>query len=93
MDYSIKNLREVEDKAPSFGFDAVQEARFAREDLSAETIGLAFHRVKAGQRQAFAHRHKQAEEIYVVSGARGASSSTTMSGMSARSTRSGSRRR
>jgi mannose-6-phosphate isomerase-like protein (cupin superfamily) len=66
MDYAIKNLREVEDQAPKFGFSEVQEARFAREDLNAETIGLAFHRVKAGQRQAFAHRHQNAEEIYVI---------------------------
>lgn len=66
MDYAIKNLREVEDVAPKFGFSEVQEARFPREDLSAETIGLAFHRVKAGKRQAFAHRHHQAEEIYVI---------------------------
>jgi uncharacterized cupin superfamily protein len=66
MDYTIKNLRAIRDVAPKFGFDAVQEARFAREELGAETIGLAFHVVKPGQRQAFAHRHEQAEEIYVV---------------------------
>jgi mannose-6-phosphate isomerase-like protein (cupin superfamily) len=66
MDYSIKNLREIEDVAPKFGFSEVQEARFPREDLDAETIGLAFHRVKAGKRQAFAHRHENAEEIYVI---------------------------
>jgi mannose-6-phosphate isomerase-like protein (cupin superfamily) len=66
MDYSIKNLREVEDVAPRFGFSEVQEARFAREDLGAETIGLAFHVVKPNCRQAFAHRHQQAEEVYVV---------------------------
>lgn len=58
MDYSIKNLREVQDMAPKFGFAEVQEARFPREDLSAETI--------PGKRQAFAHRHEQAEEVYVV---------------------------
>jgi mannose-6-phosphate isomerase-like protein (cupin superfamily) len=66
MDYTIKNLREVEDQAPKFGFDEVQEARFPYRDLEAETIGMAFHRVKPGQRQGFAHRHQQAEEIYVV---------------------------
>jgi mannose-6-phosphate isomerase-like protein (cupin superfamily) len=66
MDYTIKNLREVEDQAPKFGFDQVQEARFPYRDLEAETIGMAFHRVKPGQRQGFAHRHNQAEEIYVV---------------------------
>jgi mannose-6-phosphate isomerase-like protein (cupin superfamily) len=66
MNYVIKNLREVEDQAPKFGFSEVQEARFPREDLNAQTIGLAFHRVKAGQRQAFAHRHENAEEVYVI---------------------------
>ena len=66
MSYTIKNLREIEDVAPRFGFGEVQEARFAHGDLESETIGLAFHRVKPGRRQAFAHRHEQAEEIYVV---------------------------
>jgi len=66
MSYTIKNLRTVQDMAPKFGFSDVQEARFARGDLESETIGLAFHTVKPGCRQAFAHRHEQAEEIYVV---------------------------
>jgi mannose-6-phosphate isomerase-like protein (cupin superfamily) len=66
MSYTSKNLRDVDDMAPRFGFDEVQEARFPRKDLESETIGLAFHRVKPSCRQAFAHRHEQAEEIYVV---------------------------
>jgi mannose-6-phosphate isomerase-like protein (cupin superfamily) len=66
MNYAKKNLCEVEDSATKFGFSEVQESRFPREDLNAETIGLAFHRVKAGKRQAFAHRHDNAEEVYVV---------------------------
>jgi mannose-6-phosphate isomerase-like protein (cupin superfamily) len=60
------NLSEVEDMAPKFGFEEVQEARFANQDLEAESTGLAFHRVKPGCRQAFAHRHQEAEEIYVI---------------------------
>jgi mannose-6-phosphate isomerase-like protein (cupin superfamily) len=71
MSFTIKNLRDVSDLAPRFGFSEVQEARFAREDLESETIGLAFHIVKPGKRQAFAHRHKEAEEIYVVLSGRG----------------------
>jgi mannose-6-phosphate isomerase-like protein (cupin superfamily) len=71
MSYTIKNLRDVEDQAPKHGFDAVQEARFARRDLEAQDTGLAFHVVKPGKRQAFAHRHQQAEEIYVVLGGSG----------------------
>lgn len=66
MSYTIKNLRDVQDVAPKFGFAEVQEARFPREDLESETVGLAFHRVKPGSRQAFAHRHEHAEEIYVI---------------------------
>lgn len=66
MDYTIKNLRAVEDLAAKSGFGEVMEARFPREDLESETIGLGFLTVKPGQRQAFAHRHEQAEEIYVV---------------------------
>jgi mannose-6-phosphate isomerase-like protein (cupin superfamily) len=66
VDYTVKNLRDVEDQAPKFGFSEVQEARFPREDLQSETIGLAFHLVRPGCQQAFAHRHENAEEIYVV---------------------------
>lgn len=66
MGYTIKNLREVEDLAVKHGFDEVQEARFPMGDLGAESIGLALLRVKPGKRQAFAHRHNEAEEIYVV---------------------------
>jgi uncharacterized cupin superfamily protein len=66
MDYSITNLASVEDSAPKYGFGETQEAHFAREDLGAEKTGLSYHVVKAGQRQAFGHKHEHAEEIYVV---------------------------
>jgi mannose-6-phosphate isomerase-like protein (cupin superfamily) len=66
MSHTIKNLRETQDMAPKFGFDAVQEARFCWRDLDAEKTGFALMRVKPGQRQAFAHRHDEAEEVYLV---------------------------
>lgn len=66
MSYTIKNLREVNDSAAGREFGAVQEARFARGDLEATDTGLALQYVKPGCRQAFAHRHDKAEEIYVV---------------------------
>src|SRR4051812_27386948 len=66
MSYSIKNLREVEDSAPKFGYEKVQEAHFAGRDLDAEQTGVSFRVVRAGQRQGFAHRHEEAEEVYVV---------------------------
>jgi uncharacterized cupin superfamily protein len=66
MDYTIKNLRDVEDMAASQGFGEVQEARFAHGDLGAEKTGFSLQRVKPGKRHAFAHRHKEMEEIYVI---------------------------
>ena len=71
MSYTIRNLEETEDSAPKHGMGELQEARFPREDLQAERTGLAFHRLKPGKRQGFAHRHQAAEEIYVVLSGRG----------------------
>jgi mannose-6-phosphate isomerase-like protein (cupin superfamily) len=64
--YTLKKLTDVEDSAPRFGFSEVQEARFANNDLEAEHTGVSHHRVKPGRRQAFAHKHENAEEVYVV---------------------------
>jgi mannose-6-phosphate isomerase-like protein (cupin superfamily) len=66
MGYTIKNLRELQDHAPRAGFDSVQEARFGSKELETESTGFAYHVVKPGKRQAFAHRHENAEEVYVV---------------------------
>ncbi len=66
MKYVKKNLRDVEDSAAKFGLSATQEARFPRADLGAEQTGINFFTVKPSQREAFAHRHRTAEEIYVV---------------------------
>ena len=65
-DYEIKNLRDVQDMAAKGGLSETQEARFPRTDLGAETTGLAYHVLRAGKRQPFAHRHDEAEEINVV---------------------------
>ena len=65
-DYTIKNLREVKDVAPDGGVSEYIEARFAHEDLDSERSGISYQVMKAGQRQPFAHRHGEMEEIYVV---------------------------
>ena len=65
-DYAIKNLRESKDAAAEAGLSDSLEARFAHEDLGSETSGISYQVVKAGQRQPFAHRHGEMEEIYVV---------------------------
>ena len=64
--YTLKKLTDVDDSAPRFGYDENQEARFATKDLEAEQTGISHHRVKPGKRQGFAHKHEDAEEIYVV---------------------------
>lgn len=64
--YTLKRLPDVADSAAEFGFGETQESRFANRDLETEQTGLSYHRVKPGKRQAFAHRHQHAEEVYVV---------------------------
>jgi mannose-6-phosphate isomerase-like protein (cupin superfamily) len=66
MSYTIKNLRDTKDSAPEFGLSEVGEAHFPREELGAETTGLAYHVMNPDTRQGFGHRHEQAEEVYVV---------------------------
>ena len=69
--YTHKSLTEVEDSAPRFGFEELQEARFAYGALDCEQVGFALERVKPGKRQGFAHKHDEAEEVYVVIGGSG----------------------
>jgi mannose-6-phosphate isomerase-like protein (cupin superfamily) len=63
--YTVKQLTEVHDSAADFGYAELQEARFARRDLQAEQTGLSHHRIRPNRRQGFAHRHDDAEEVYV----------------------------
>ena len=65
-DYTRVNLRDVEDQAAKHGFGDHQEARFPREALGLEASGVGHLRVKPNQRQPFAHRHNEAEEVHVV---------------------------
>jgi mannose-6-phosphate isomerase-like protein (cupin superfamily) len=65
-DYTVKNLRDSTDQAAEHGLSDFQEARFPREDLGAEQTGVAHIVVHPDRRQPFAHRHNEAEEVYVV---------------------------
>jgi mannose-6-phosphate isomerase-like protein (cupin superfamily) len=65
-EYTIKNLREAKDVAEEAGLSDSLEARFAHEDLDSERSGISYQVMKAGQRQPFAHKHGEMEEIYVV---------------------------
>ena len=60
------NLDEVEDVAPGNGFGDRWEARVARAALDSEQTGVTHFRLRAGKRSPFSHRHRDAEEIYVI---------------------------
>jgi uncharacterized cupin superfamily protein len=64
--YGLVQLRELEDSAVAGGLSETLEARFARDALGCERIGLSLQRIKPGQRAAFGHRHERDEEVYVV---------------------------
>jgi uncharacterized cupin superfamily protein len=64
--YTVKNLREVEDQAPKFGFSPGMQARFARVPLGLERSGIGLFRISPGFRQPFGHRHREQEEVYVL---------------------------
>lgn len=64
--YTLLKLTDAEDMAAGFGLGHIQEARFPNADLDAEQTGLSHHKLAAGARQPFGHRHQDAEEIYVV---------------------------
>jgi mannose-6-phosphate isomerase-like protein (cupin superfamily) len=65
-DYTIRNLREVEDMAPKFGMAPDVSARFASGDLALQTCGISLQRLAPGARMPFGHRHARQEEVYVV---------------------------
>ncbi len=60
------HLEDVEDAAVANGLGHRWEARVAREDLGAERTGLTHFRLRPGKRSPFAHRHREAEEVYVI---------------------------
>jgi uncharacterized cupin superfamily protein len=66
MSYTMMNLTETVDSAPKFGYEEMGEAHFPREELGAEQTGLSYQVLRPGKRQAFGHKHDEAEEIYVI---------------------------
>jgi mannose-6-phosphate isomerase-like protein (cupin superfamily) len=65
-DYTHKNLGDVEDAAPGFGFGEMGQIRFAKDDLDAERTGITHLKLNPSTRMPFGHKHDEAEEIYVV---------------------------
>lgn len=64
--YTKKNLRELEDDAAKHGMGEGFSARFAAGALDCEATGFALQTLAPGTSVPFAHRHDEAEEVYVV---------------------------
>ena len=65
-DYTVVNLKEVEDQAPKFGLSPQLEARMARVALGLENSGISYQRIAPNFRVPFGHKHRNQEEIYVL---------------------------
>ena len=63
--YSIKNLKDVEDRAAARSPGQV-EARFARDHLDSLELGVSYFRYAPGYRSRFGHSHREQEEAYVI---------------------------
>ena len=63
-DYTIVNLMELDNRAQEGG--STTDARFARDAIESEHIGLSHIKYEPGKRSARAHSHKQQEEVYLV---------------------------
>jgi quercetin dioxygenase-like cupin family protein len=62
-DFTIVNFNEIEDSAAD---REGMEARFAREHLDSDHLGVSCIRYDANVRSPRAHSHREQEEVYVV---------------------------
>ena len=67
-DYTVVNLKEVEDQAPKFGLSPQLEMRMARVALGLQNSGVSYQRMAPNLRLPFGHKHRNQEEIYVLVG-------------------------
>jgi len=65
-DFTVVNLKQVEDQAQKFGYAPYMESRFARVPLRLAASGLSYFRIAPNYRVPFGHFHTEQEEIYVV---------------------------
>jgi mannose-6-phosphate isomerase-like protein (cupin superfamily) len=63
-DYTIKNIKDVDDVAA--GRAVGIEARMTRSVIQSEQLGVSYFRYDPGTHSSTGHRHKVQEEAYVV---------------------------
>src|SRR3979411_1415987 len=64
--YTVKNLKDVENMAEQFGMSDGLEARFAKGPLELSKLGLSYQRLEPNFRIPFGHKHGEQEEVYVL---------------------------
>jgi uncharacterized cupin superfamily protein len=64
--YTVKNLKDVENMAEKFGMSDGLEARFAARSLDLSNLGLSYQRLEPSFRVPFGHKHGEQEEVYVI---------------------------
>jgi len=64
--YTVKNIKQIDDMAKQFGMGDGLEARFARGPLELSNFGLSYQRLEPSFRIPFGHKHGEQEEVYVV---------------------------
>jgi uncharacterized cupin superfamily protein len=65
-EYTVVNLKEVEDQAAKSGLAPDLEARFATGPLGLSNSGISYQRLAPNFRMPFGHRHEKQEEVYAV---------------------------
>ncbi len=65
-DYTIINLRELENMALRYGHGTDMEARFATKPLQLKESGLGFQKIHPGRTIPFKHKHAHQEEVFIV---------------------------
>lgn len=65
-DYSIVNLRELENFAVKYGHGEDMESRFATKPLGLQKSGLGFQKVLPGRSIPFKHKHAEQEEVFII---------------------------
>jgi mannose-6-phosphate isomerase-like protein (cupin superfamily) len=68
-DYTKINFADVEDMAAGRGVEI--EARFARKHIESEHLGVSQFSYGSGVRPPYGHRHREQEEVYVITGGGG----------------------
>jgi uncharacterized cupin superfamily protein len=65
-DYTIVNLRDVENVAPRFEMPEGMDVRFPKRQLGCVVGAVGIEKLPPGVRMPFGHTHSEQEELYVI---------------------------